>query len=326
MRSVERIKVTIGQVHTTLSLHQFGYQNSPSILFVAGQHGRELTPIFVAVRLIEKLEQTELCSGRVGVIPVANLPGVVAGTRENPIDGMNLNRCYCDEPGSSLSEAIAVEILKIAGNYDIVIDLHAAGRARYLPHVIIHREEDIELATEFDLNFIIMRGHTRDESGYGLTHYLACQGKQAITVELGAGEVVRDADVVNGVSALERFLVHLGVLHREENLQSVPKQQRDTSQVFLHDIRESAKAEHNMLICWKTKLGTRVRKGELLGYSIQIDDPGTLIDPISAPMSGQIIYLRDNSLAQKTETLFMMIPDVKIRIPTHLGANLEEEG
>ena len=94
MRKVERIEVMGERAKTILSLYQFSYQNSPSILFVAGQHGRELTPIFVATRLIEKLEQIQLQAGCVGVIPVVNLRGVLAGMRDNPVDGKNINWCY----------------------------------------------------------------------------------------------------------------------------------------------------------------------------------------------------------------------------------------
>lgn len=325
MRKVERIEVPGGRAKTILSLYQFGYRNSPSVLFVAGQHGRELTPIFVAVRLIEKLENLTLHAGCVGIIPVVNLPGVTAGTRDNPIDGKNINWCYHDNAGTTLSETIASKILEISGNYDIVIDLHAAGKARYLPHVIIHREEDIELAAEFELNFIIMRSHYQDETGHGLTWYLARHGKQAMVLELGSGEVVRDGDVVDGLTALEKFLLHLGVLPRKVNLQNVSNAQKDTSQVFLHDIRDSVKAEYDMLICWQTKLGTTVHKGEILGYAIRVDDPDTSMQSIVAPTSGQIIYLRDSSLVQKAETLFMMLPDIKVGIPTRLFADVEKE-
>lgn len=325
MRNVERIEVAGKRAKTILSLYQFGHQNSPSVLFVAGQHGRELTPIFVAAQLIEKLKHVELHTGCVGVVPAVNLRGIIAGTRYNPIDGMNINWCYNDNARATLSEAIASKILEIAENYDVVIDLHAASRARYLPHVIIHREEDIGLAAEFGLNFIIMRTHYQDETGHGLTWYLAHHGKQAVVLELGAGEVVRDADVVDGLTAVEKFLVHLGVLPRKGHLKSVPKQQKDTSQVFLHDIRDSVKAEYDMLICWQTKLGANVRKGDMLGYSIRVDAPDASIKNIVAPASGQIIYLRDSSLVQKAETLFMMIPDIKAGIPTRLVADVENE-
>lgn len=310
MRSVEIVEIGVERAKAFLSLHHFGSQSSPSLLFVAGQHGRELTSIFVATRLIEMLKDTGLRTGHICVIPVVNLPGVAAGTRDNPVDGTNINRCYNDQPKSTFSEIIASEVLKIAGNYDVVIDLHSADRARYLSHVIIHREEDAELARVFGLNFVIMRNNSQNEGGTGLTLYLADHGRQAMTLELGAGEVVRDSDVVGGLGAIERFLVHLGMSSLKEDFRYFSKPQQLKNRLYLYDAREIIKAGYDMLVCWQTLLGNNVCKGELLGRSIRVENPDESA-AIIAPISGKIIYLRDRSLVQKGETLFMLIPDTQ---------------
>ncbi len=309
MRSVEVVEIASEKAVTSLALHQFYSQQTPSLLLVAGQHGRELTPIFVATRLINMLEESGICGGRIGIIPIANLPGVVAGTRENPVDGRDINRCYREQPQSTFSEAIAAEVLKIAADYDIVVDLHAAGRARYLPHVIIHRAEDAELAIVFDLDFVITRKNSADESGSGLTRYLAACGRQALALELGAGEIVRDADVSSGLNALARLLRHLGMYPPAEKSLELPKRQTLEQQIYSHDVRKIIKAEYDMLAYWQIELGTEVAKGTPLGCSIRVDKPDEPADIVSAPLSGKIIYLRDRSLVRKGETLFMLIPD-----------------
>ncbi len=308
MRSVEVVEIASEKAGTALSLHHFNSQQAPSLLLVAGQHGRELTPIFAATRLIKMLEDRGIW-GHICIIPIVNLPGVAAGTRENPVDGRNINRCYGEQPQSTLSEAIAAEVLKIAGNYDIVVDLHAAGRARYLPHVIIHRAEDAELAAVFELNFVITRKHSPDESGTGLTRYLAGCGRPALTLELGAGEMVRDADVNVGLNAIKRLLRHLGMDPLTENALYAPKQQKLEKQIYSNDVRKIIKAGYDMLICWQIDLGAKVAKGKSLGCSIRVDNPDEPAGVVSAPVSGKIIYLRDRSLVQKGETLFMLIPD-----------------
>lgn len=289
-----------------LELYEFGAQASPSVLFVAGQHGRELTSIFVAYLLREFLQQTPLQQGRVGILPLVNFPGVIAGTRENPIDGKDLNRCYQTRPGTTPSATLASRVLERAHTYDIVVDLHAAGRARYLSHVIVHREDDLPLAAEFGLNFIIKR---LLGSGYGLSSYLALHGKPAVTLELGGGEVVRKGDVLEGIHALKRFLILRGIFASGNSQHKILPQEQEKIQFSLDNLRKIVKADNDMLICWNTELGARVQKGDVLGDCIRLNKSVDIIRPTIAPVSGRLIYLRDRSLVHKSETLCMILCD-----------------
>lgn len=298
-------------MHLPFTLHEFGLQSTPSVLFVAGQHGRELTPIFVAHHLLAYLQQTPLQQGRVGILPVVNFQGIIAGTRENPIDGKDINRCYQTQPGNASSELLASRVLQLAQSYEIIVDLHAAGRARYLSHVIIHREEDLPLAAEFGLNFILKRTQPVEGSGYGLSFYLALHGKPAFTLELGAGEVVRKSDVSKGIHALKRFLIQRGILLSGNSQQEIFIQQQEQVQFSLDNLRKIVKADNDMLICWNIALGVRVQQGDILGDFIDLNTPDDVIHPIKAPVSGRVFYLRDRSLVQKSETLCMILCDTE---------------
>ena len=294
-----------------LEIYEFGSQSSPSVLFVAGQHGREFTPIFVAHHLLEHLQHTPLQQGRVGIVPLVNFQGVAAGMRENPIDGKDLNRCYQARPGNTSSDLLAFEVLQLAQSYNMVVDLHAAGRARYFSHVIIHREEDLPLAAEFGLNFILKREQSDHSSGYGLSSYLALHGKPAVTLELGAGEIVRKSDISEGVHALKRFLVQRRILPSGNAQQEILTQQQEQVQFSLDNLRKIVKADDDMIICWNIALGVWVQQGEVLGDFIGLNAPGDIIRPIIAPVSGRLIYLRDRSLVQKSETLCMILSDAE---------------
>ena len=71
------------------------------------------------------------------------------------------------------------------------------------------------------------------------------------------------------------------------------------------------KADDDMLICWNIVLGARVQQGDILGDCIRLNAPGDMIHPITAPVSGRLIYLRDRSLVQKSETLCMILSDAE---------------
>jgi hypothetical protein len=58
----------------------------PTAFFMAGNHGDEYEGQIALVKLIRALEPDQI-RGRVIVLPAANLPAAMAGTRVSPIDG-----------------------------------------------------------------------------------------------------------------------------------------------------------------------------------------------------------------------------------------------
>ena len=69
----------------------------PTVFFQAGNHGDEYEGQIALVKLIRELDPAAI-QGRVIVLPAANFPAAMAGTRVSPIDEGNLNRAF---PGES---------------------------------------------------------------------------------------------------------------------------------------------------------------------------------------------------------------------------------
>src|SRR6476660_9121307 len=67
--------------------------SGPTVLLMAGNHGDEYEGQVALGRLIRDLDPSEI-GGRVIILPSANFPAAMAGTRTSPHDQGNLNRSF----------------------------------------------------------------------------------------------------------------------------------------------------------------------------------------------------------------------------------------
>ena len=84
-----------------------GVQHGPVLALVAGNHGREFSPILALQRVRALLDPREI-RGTVILVHVANMPSFLRRTIYfNPIDDKNLNRMYPGKKDGTSSERIA---------------------------------------------------------------------------------------------------------------------------------------------------------------------------------------------------------------------------
>ncbi|MBI5037615.1 MAG: succinylglutamate desuccinylase/aspartoacylase family protein [Candidatus Kerfeldbacteria bacterium] len=115
---------TIGTIPVDLPILQFG-SGTPRVLITAVQHGGELSPLWIIKQLIAQQEKIQ---GTITIIPVANPFGIIQGTRNEPIEGANLNRAFPGKPTGDFTSRLATVIMNIALKQDFVIDLHTFSR------------------------------------------------------------------------------------------------------------------------------------------------------------------------------------------------------
>src|SRR3954465_7645781 len=77
-----------------------------TVLLMAGNHGDEYEGQIALSRFIRETEAEQI-QGRIIVLPAANLPAAMAGTRVSPIDRGNLNRAFGGDPERGPTWAIA---------------------------------------------------------------------------------------------------------------------------------------------------------------------------------------------------------------------------
>jgi predicted deacylase len=194
----------------------------PTALFISGTHGDEYEGQVALCNLARELVP-EMIRGRVILLPAANLPAAVAGTRTSPIDEGNLNRLFPGDPDGSVTEQIAYFIEhELVARADIVVDLHSGGSSlHYVPSALMTQDDDdpvrqSELVAALrafgaPVSYI---GHAAPGQGAQRTTAGAAlrQGKLALGSELGGSGTVTAAALRIAEQGLRNVLAHMGML------------------------------------------------------------------------------------------------------------------
>ncbi|OAV49802.1 deacylase [Rhizobium sp. WYCCWR10014] len=191
-----------------------------SLLLMAGNHGDEYEGELQLGRLMRLLDVAEI-SGAVTILPMANLPAVMAAKRCSPFDGGNLNRAFPGDPTGSPTARMAHFLEhKLFPGHDVVLDLHSGGTSMaHLPCTLIERQAD---AARFERSVSLMRA-------MGAAHaFIADNGPTAPTSmgaaaragtvglsgEFGGGGTVTPETMGFTAAAIDRLLVTLGIVER----------------------------------------------------------------------------------------------------------------
>lgn len=190
-----------------------GRQPGKTLFLSAGIHGDEINAITVLQRFVDQLDLAQL-AGQLLIVPVANVTGFHAQTRNGREDGRDLNRSFPGDPNGTLSERIAHFILaELVVAADWGVDLHDAGNGSVLlPHARVLDDRVLPFAAAFGTE-IIMRATL--PLGYeGLLTVEAHRQHRLpfFHVEVG-GEPVLWPDLVRrGVVGLRNLLIYQGIL------------------------------------------------------------------------------------------------------------------
>src|SRR5438067_5062894 len=202
--------------------HTGGNADGPRILLMAGNHGDEYEGQVTLSRLIRDLEPAEV-RGHIIILPSANFPAAIAGTRTSPLDAGNLNRSFPGDPTGGPTAQIAYYIeSELLPRCDFVLDIHSGGSSlTYLPSTLWRRPdtpEALERATELMRIFGAPIGYLVDGDGWGdmtLTAAAARAGVRDMSTELAGGGQVTPAALRIAEGGVRRVLHALGVLTRE---------------------------------------------------------------------------------------------------------------
>ncbi|MEX2356083.1 MAG: succinylglutamate desuccinylase/aspartoacylase family protein [Thermaerobacterales bacterium] len=194
-----------------------GAAGGPVAAVTAGIHGQEYAGMEAASRLFRQLQPGEM-KGTVIVVPVVNMPAFLAGMPfVTPQDGLNLNRVFPGDGGSSISYRIARTLFNEIGvKCDYLLDLHGAdGGEDQFPNVIAKlagdgRDQESEaVARAFGLEYI-----RRSVDGAGSTPgtfvgVARKRGTIGLTTEIGGEGRYDETEInlqLNGVLNVLRYL------------------------------------------------------------------------------------------------------------------------
>jgi predicted deacylase len=262
-------------------------------------HGREHGGIQAAYELLGRLAGMSL-HGQVDVLPVCNPMAYAAETRFTPGSDRDMMRAFATGQPADLTEALSHAVMRLVGTAEVVLNLHSAGEARYLPHAIFYREQDAEWAAS--LGFPLAINHSSPETLADHIFSRLRPEQLMATLELGGGIVAFPEDATLGVDLIMAYLGRRGFLGPGDYEREPTPQER----VWLTDARQWVRAPGEGAFYTHAQLGADFVSEEPFGFWVGLDDLRPR--PLLAPATGKLIYLRTRNRVSHGETLAMFLP------------------
>jgi predicted deacylase len=192
----------------------------PSVVMQAGNHGDEWEGQVALGNLIRALEPQHI-KGRLIILPSANFPAAMAGTRTSPIDDGNLNRSFPGDAEGTITQQIAywIEHALLPG-VDYAFDFHSGGSSlAYIPSALAPRhaapermKKIVGLLKAFGAPVSYIAAAPQG-GGRTFTSASARQGVLAMGTELGGGGLLTPHSLAVAENGMRRVLAHIGLLH-----------------------------------------------------------------------------------------------------------------
>jgi predicted deacylase len=291
-------------------IHYHLGQGERRALIMAGVHGREHGGVQAAYELLERLAAMPLWE-QIDILPVCNPMAYAAESRFTPGSERNMSLAFTVGPPRDLTEALSQAVLALAEGAEIVLNLHSAGPARYLPHVMFYRPEDAEWAASLGLAFAIMPCGLDDIPAHIAARLQPEQ--RTVTLELGGGIVAYPQDVTVGVEAVLALLGRSGFLepgdYDHDRREPTPPEM-----IYMYDARIFVRAPAEGVFYTHAWPGANFVPGEPFGFWVPLDglQPQPVLCPELAeglaPETGRLIYLRTRNRVSQGETLAMFLP------------------
>jgi predicted deacylase len=287
--------------------------NGPTAFLMAGNHGDEYEGQIALCRLIRDLEPGEI-AGRVIVMPAANLPAALAGTRVSPLDEGNLNRAFPGDPDGTPTFALAHYIDTILYPMaDFHHDLHAGGSSlQYLPFASMRmgRDDDlnrraIKALKAFGAPIGLMWAYSPDQrlsSVAAVNHGIVGLGG-----EFGGGGSVNSAGVRIIEQGLRNLLAHAGIIGPDRAVGDFDGPSR------LMEVRGRdyyAYAPEAGLFEPAVQLGDTVVRGALCGQVHFVDNPAREPVPCHFDGDGMVICKRHYGRVERGDCVAHLATDV----------------
>jgi len=266
-----------------------GSRPGPVLGLIGAVHGDEYEGTAAIWDLYRSLDPKRMTGSVVGV-PIANPYAFQAGSRDTPLDGVNLNRVFPGRRNGTISERIAAVIMEeIVAHCDAVLDLHSGGRILDMLPVVLRtsnpdladRLDALTLATGLELDWQVNWQRTGM-----LAEAAIARGIPALTLEVGGAGRLDAASLQEMISAVQRALRHLGISPDE------PPPAGRQRRIRGDFIRASVGGFFRPSV----SLGARIAADEELG--VLLDDYGNVRATVKAPVTGLVSILRSTPYTQ----------------------------
>lgn len=283
-----------------------GNQDGPVFTIVAGIHGYEYPPIVATQELLKELDPAKV-KGTIVIIPMASVASFYQRSPfVNPIDGKNLNNAFPGAPNGSLTEQIASWITKnIIPVSDVFLDIHGGDASEdLLPFICYYNnqsntvktQEAHQLSEASGMEYIVSYPYslTKTEPAKYAFKQAVQDDITALSIEAGKLGTVQAENVELIKSAVYNMLAHKGIYNKP-----IKKQSEEYTIVYdQHYIR----VPETGFFYSTFKAGDKINKDQEVGYIT--DEFGKIINRVTSPINGVILYKVGTPPVNKGETLF----------------------
>lgn len=247
----------------------------PTVFLMSGNHGDEYEGQITLAKLIRELEP-EHVRGRIIILPAANMPAAMAGTRVSPIDQGNLNRAFPGDPHGTPTWAIAHYIDSVLYPLaDFHHDLHSGGSSlKYVPFCSMRQSGDAALDAQslaalqaFGAPLSLVWAYNPEGRLAGAA--AARRGLVSLGGEFGGGGDVNRSSLAMLEAGVRRFLAFAGVLANVP----APEPRTDMRMMEVSSREHYVYANEAGLLEPLVDLGAEVRAGDPAGRIHFIDNP-----------------------------------------------------
>jgi predicted deacylase len=285
-----------------------GAADGPTVALLAGVHGDEEEGVLAVQRVLHLLEDGPLASGCLRAVAVAHPAAYAAESRFSPLDGLNLARCFPGDERGSATQRLAHRLVeRVLRGSDVLIDLHSAGRAYAMPLFCGYSGSggevggrSHELAEAFGAP-IVWRHTAPPSPGRSLATAFE-MGIPGVYAECSGGGALARWDVDALVAGVTGVLSHLGMLkERVESTRPSWLIEGGTGDLD----RAVPAGRGGRFVAWLSP-GDVVAAGGLIGEIV--DDSGHVVDEITAPHEGFVIYLRRYARVRQGDGICKLTP------------------
>jgi predicted deacylase len=285
-----------------------GAADGPTLALLAGVHGDEEEGVLAVQRVLHQLEERPLAAGSLRAVAVAHPAAYAAGSRLSPLDGLNLARCFPGDWRGSATERLARRLVeRVLGGADALVDLHSAGRAYAMPLFCGYScsndelgERSHALAEAFGAP-IVWRHNAPPNPGRSLATAFE-MGIPSVYAECSGGGGIAQEDVEALVDGVTGVLSHLGMLKDRTD----PRRPDWLIDGGSGDLDRAVAARRGGRFVASLSPGDLVPAGGLIGEVV--DDAGRVVDAITAPHEGLLIYLRRHARVRERDAICKLAP------------------
>jgi uncharacterized protein len=271
-----------------------GGDPGPTLLITAGIDGDEYAGMEACYRLIEEFSSTSY-KGTLIIVPIVNVPGFLAQTSENPMDGQFPKYIFPGKKNGTPTEQLCWWVSGLAGASDFWLDMHGGALTEILNPFIgswVSGDKEIDrLVTGIISSVSCEHAFFEKASFISKTKLLARMGCGYLLAESGDLGAVREKDVERHIGWAREVMVALGLLEEKRNTYS--------KTIFQHIHEYSIR--HNGV--WRPRYSVcrEVNRGEILGEVFSLG--GAVLEKVLVKEKGMLLWGKVGQSARRADVI-----------------------